>query len=68
MLSRRVGFSATAELSCYKKQYLSNGQDSCSEISHNHCKYTVSGKKRPPLNKMLQNAQYITQSNDTYTA
>jgi len=25
-------------------------------------------EKTAPLNKMLKNAQYITQSNDTYTA
>jgi len=25
-------------------------------------------KTPPPLNNMLQHAQYITQSNDTYTA
>jgi len=31
--------------------------------------YSVTAKKRPPpLNNMLQHAQYITQSNDTYTA
>ena len=37
-LASSRGFLAAAGLSCYTKQYLSNGQTGCREISQKHCK------------------------------